>query len=69
MRHILALLDSKESVAQDPIRDLKKVASVEIRTKTFASSLFQLVCPGDLSHQLKLTLETLQSINLNFGEE
>ena len=53
MRHISVLLDS---VAWwDPERGIEQDASVGIRTKTSASSLDQLVCLGDLTHQLKLT--------------
>ena len=50
MRHILASLDN---VAADGIqkKSLKQVASVGIRAQTSASSLDQLVCPGDLIHQ------------------
>ena len=52
MRHILASLDSVASPADGIQKEAQnQVASVGIRPQTSASSLDQLVCPGDLTHQ------------------
>ena len=52
MRHILSSLDSVVSAADGIQKEAEnQVASVGIRTQTSASSLDQLVCPGDLNHQ------------------
>ena len=59
MRHILASLDSVASAADGIQKEaLNQVASVGIRTQTLASSLDQLVCLGDLTHQPKLVRQT-----------
>ena len=51
MRHILASLDSVTQLKGSRKRLKNQVASMGIQTQTSASSLDQLVCPGDLIHQ------------------
>ena len=45
----------------NPWKGFKQVAFVGIQTQTSVSNLDKLVCPGDLSHQSKLTPRTPRS--------